>query len=464
MEDTYKVKQHAINKSTFYSVYLSIPHTASQLAQDMSTFDNDLVNGKKLLDALGTEHLKHLDAHTLYKRLEENISNAELYGDTNDLAALRTQIRRGLDKVSLEVYKCTIDNLDKPASAPSVKSPSPHQQSEISKSTISIHGDDGKLVFISHSSVDKPFIDRLEKDLDKAGFQTWYDKKSIKVSQSIPGEINVGLKKCDYFIVVLTPDSVKATWVLKEIDAALMANKIIVPVLLKDCEIPSLIKATKYADFRTDYEKGLAAILDGLGVQREIVALPGLLFIFEIIERACYNGDLSPDQGQTLRNFFSSIAMKKHKGEKPMSPLNPENTGEIFAYSSQILAYHLMALSDYHATWQNMSLGDDQKNISIMLLHELQNHVLTSSALVETISKGTATKGTKSNAANIIKSLRSLKITLTDIDKYLYSGKIPYEVSDEIEKYFDDLVYYLSQFIAVLKELADSSSRKELVQ
>jgi hypothetical protein len=93
------------------------------LAQDMSTFDNDLVNGKKLLDALGTEHLKYLDAHTLYKRLEENISNAELYGDTNDLAALRTQIRRGLDKVSLEVYKCTIDNLDKPASAPSVKSP-----------------------------------------------------------------------------------------------------------------------------------------------------------------------------------------------------------------------------------------------------------------------------------------------------------------------------------------------------
>jgi hypothetical protein len=97
----------------------------------MSTFESNLINAKKLLDALGIEHPKYLDVHTLYKRLEENISKAELYGDTSDLAALRAQVQRELDKISLDIYGRTIDKLSGSASQTRIGAHiSPHLQSE----------------------------------------------------------------------------------------------------------------------------------------------------------------------------------------------------------------------------------------------------------------------------------------------------------------------------------------------
>src|SRR5438876_11769402 len=42
-------------------------------------------------------------------------------------------------------------------------------------------------VFVSHSSSDKVFVDRLVADLAKHGIPVWYDKLDIKLGDSVPG-------------------------------------------------------------------------------------------------------------------------------------------------------------------------------------------------------------------------------------------------------------------------------------
>lgn len=42
----------------------------------------------------------------------------------------------------------------------------------------------------------------------------------------------------------------------------------ILPILLEDCEIPSLISDKKYADFRYNYQTGLSELLDVLRPSR----------------------------------------------------------------------------------------------------------------------------------------------------------------------------------------------------
>jgi CheY-like chemotaxis protein len=125
-------------------------------------------------------------------------------------------------------------------------------------------------VFISHSSKDKTFVDRLATDLKNAGIDVWFDKWEIGVGDSIVEKINAGLKESDYVAVVLSRNSVNSRWVQQELNAAYIAsldkqNNMVLPILIEYyVEIPPLIRDRRYADFRTDYNTGLNALLEVL--------------------------------------------------------------------------------------------------------------------------------------------------------------------------------------------------------
>lgn len=135
-----------------------------------------------------------------------------------------------------------------------------------------------KKVFVSHSSADKEFVRRLVDDLKKIDLpDVWFDEQSIAVGDSIPQEIEKGLKDADYVIVVLSPNSVDSPWVRLELDATHMSDDtLVLPVLIDDCEIPTLLKARKYADFRgeSNYDSAFKELAEVL--TNEQVPLPPL--------------------------------------------------------------------------------------------------------------------------------------------------------------------------------------------
>jgi hypothetical protein len=124
-------------------------------------------------------------------------------------------------------------------------------------------------VFISHSSKDKSFVDKLVNDLVSIGISVWYDKFDLILGDSIPGKINEGLADSKYFFIVLSSNSISSKWVIEELNAALikqinMNGTFIIPILIENCNIPPLLSHRVFADFRTNYKNGKDEVISFL--------------------------------------------------------------------------------------------------------------------------------------------------------------------------------------------------------
>ena len=130
-----------------------------------------------------------------------------------------------------------------------------------------------KSVFLSHSSRDNAFCERLALDLVGYDVKVWYDEWEIKVGDSLREKIAAGIETQDQLAVVLSRASVQSDWVQKELNAALAKELeerqvVVLPLLIEDCDIPVFLRDKKWADFRSDYGYGLKQLLEVLGAKR----------------------------------------------------------------------------------------------------------------------------------------------------------------------------------------------------
>lgn len=134
-------------------------------------------------------------------------------------------------------------------------------------------------LFLSHSSRDRAFCERLALDLTNADIPVWYDEWELKVGDSLRAKISEGIESQDYLAVVLSHASIASSWVHQELNAALdrelKEKKVVVlPLLIQDCEAPTFLRDKKFADFREDYGAGLEQLLRALDVDPSDVRVP----------------------------------------------------------------------------------------------------------------------------------------------------------------------------------------------
>ena len=114
-------------------------------------------------------------------------------------------------------------------------------------------------VFISHSSLDNEFVEKeIVSFLTRYGIEIWYSKDDIESTTEWEKQIKLGLKACDWFLVVLSPYSVASDWVRCEVDWALEERRgRVIPVLYRTCDPTDLhlkLRRIQYIDFRWDRE------------------------------------------------------------------------------------------------------------------------------------------------------------------------------------------------------------------
>jgi hypothetical protein len=124
-------------------------------------------------------------------------------------------------------------------------------------------------IFISHSSKDKDFVDKLIAELEHLKLDFWYDKWEIKTGDSILDKLSDGLSKADGVLIVLSENSIKSNWVKEELKIALnkrISNEKIkiLPIRIDNCDIPIFLSDTRYADFSLDYDTGLSDLIRSL--------------------------------------------------------------------------------------------------------------------------------------------------------------------------------------------------------
>lgn len=94
-----------------------------------------------------------------------------------------------------------------------------------------------KSCFISHSSKDSEFVEKLYYNLQEKKVRCWYAPKDLGYGAKFRGEIGKLIKNSDKFIVVLSSNSINSYWVEDEIEAAIeseIENKVekIIPIMI----------------------------------------------------------------------------------------------------------------------------------------------------------------------------------------------------------------------------------------
>lgn len=122
-------------------------------------------------------------------------------------------------------------------------------------------------VFLSHASRDHAKARRLKSVLVAHGVPVWFSPHHIGGAQQWQDEIGAALARCDWFMILLTPNSVKSMWVRRELEYALSEKRYvdrIIPLNFKKCEVRRLswvLPQIQAIDFTKDFWKGCHELL-----------------------------------------------------------------------------------------------------------------------------------------------------------------------------------------------------------
>jgi len=127
-------------------------------------------------------------------------------------------------------------------------------------------------LFLSHSSLDRAFADSMAETLRRHGVPVWYSQTNILGAQQWLDEIGAALRRCDWFALVLSPNSVESIWVKRELSYALIQSRFenrIMPVLYQACDYERLswvLSTFQIVDFTADLGPGYAALMRAWGL------------------------------------------------------------------------------------------------------------------------------------------------------------------------------------------------------
>jgi hypothetical protein len=132
-----------------------------------------------------------------------------------------------------------------------------------------------KKVFISYSHNDSDFVEKFYGQLKKDGVTCFFDKESIKWGDNWVGALERGLEKSDIIIPVLSPNYLESEWSKVEClcgfsDDPSGKNRIIRPLMYKQCRASGFLKNIQHIDVQTShtFKQNYPTILKELSLKR----------------------------------------------------------------------------------------------------------------------------------------------------------------------------------------------------
>ncbi len=98
--------------------------------------------------------------------------------------------------------------------------------------------------FISYSSKDQEFADRLYADLQNKGVRCWFAPEDLKIGDRIRDRIDESIRLRDKLLLILSENSIASEWVEHEVESALEEERrrgrtILFPIRLDDAVMES---------------------------------------------------------------------------------------------------------------------------------------------------------------------------------------------------------------------------------
>jgi hypothetical protein len=126
-----------------------------------------------------------------------------------------------------------------------------------------------RLVFISYSHSDKGVAEKIAHELINRGINVWWDQWDLQPGDSLISKIfEFGLAKASHFLILLSPASVRSSWVKEELSIATIRRieevVRVIPVLVDGTEIPTPLRSLLWVDLRTDFDRGVDRIVNSI--------------------------------------------------------------------------------------------------------------------------------------------------------------------------------------------------------
>ncbi|MBZ0304897.1 MAG: toll/interleukin-1 receptor domain-containing protein [Anaerolineae bacterium] len=119
-------------------------------------------------------------------------------------------------------------------------------------------------IFLSYRREDLTFAEFIRQKLQEWGYEVWMDIYDIPKGAYWPDAIDEALKGTDIVVGVMSPDAVSSRNVKNEWDWALVNEKPLLLLLLRDTQIPMNYISINYIDFRQDRATGLKYLQEAL--------------------------------------------------------------------------------------------------------------------------------------------------------------------------------------------------------
>jgi len=123
-------------------------------------------------------------------------------------------------------------------------------------------------VFISYSRKDIEFVERLVGDLQSAGFTAWYDLSGLEGGTQWGTEIQNAIENSQYFLVVVSPNSLNSKWMQREFLFAESCDLKVIPLQYLPCRLPMWLLDLQLIDLQgRNYDSNFERLLKALGWQ-----------------------------------------------------------------------------------------------------------------------------------------------------------------------------------------------------
>jgi hypothetical protein len=123
-------------------------------------------------------------------------------------------------------------------------------------------------VFISYSRHDQVFVRLLVNRLMESGVSVFFDEAEIAVGDALAHALHRAVQEAKYVLVIMSPAYFESSWGKQELALALQEEfgsqrTKVIPLLVRDCEIPALLQTKLYADFRdpATFDQAFASVL-----------------------------------------------------------------------------------------------------------------------------------------------------------------------------------------------------------
>jgi hypothetical protein len=202
------------------------------------------------------------------------------------------------------------------------------------------------MIFISHTSADKPIVRKISEDIQNHNFPVWLDEWRIKAGECIVSAIEEALTSCRFVLVVLSPRAVESGWVDREWKAKywveVKEGRVrVIPVLIENCSVPTLLKTKRYVDLVSDYDSGISLLLSSINGYIAEDSAHDFYAYAPIVSRQLASSPLLEARNAYWDKFCENLLLKNEQDRFELQQVNTVHYLQQWGLTVQQLRYEL---------------------------------------------------------------------------------------------------------------------------